>query len=439
MQVTWPSLTRLPSWSERKFAILKHERDVWHKLALDARDPSEGKGWSDQLRKDLKDLYKVDIAPETIEREDSTCPLVSWEHLKRGVTCENGAVCVEKDKETTTTTTGRSSVPLFKVRSTTTDVNVNVNVNPQKSQSPPVLLYFYGGGYTVGTADGSISFMLKMSKAMENATVFTIDYKKSPEHSKFPFALQEALSAWDHLTETLGIPADRICLAGDSAGGSLSFGVTLFLRDHKRPLPAGAILICPWLELTHSLPSNIVNQPHDYLTVPFGPLSPSFNSQYCCTDDQLFHPYLSAVYDKASLPASFKVLDQVGGADTLMDDGLVWALQQHKQGATVRLEIYADEVHDFQVFIGDPDFPLSQLAVDRMGVFFKSLFKGEEGIVSETLFFAPDSKTGSGGVAMDGLALLESEFVKLGQDKGEARRWIEKRAVVKLRPPVTLY
>ena len=407
-----------------QFAILKHERDVWHGLAVDARN-----GWSDELRKSLKDLYKVDIPPESLERTDSKVPLRPWEELKGGVECENGNVCVDSGQGGT--------VPMLKVRATSAS-----------STNPNVLYYLYGawiqtnfeasvneliglssgGGYTVGTADGSVSFMLRLSKAMD-CTVYCIDYSKAPEH-KFPLQLQQALSGWSHLTIALGIDPSQICLAGDSAGGSLSLGLTLFLRDHRNPLPAGAILICPWLELTTTLPSNDVNQPHDYLTTPFGPLKPSFESQYCATDEQLFHPYLSPVFDRGTLPRSFKVLDQIGGADTLMDDGLVWGLQQQaEKGATVRIERYEEEVHDFQVF-DSPEF-LSGVAIDRMGVFFTALFAVTD--TGEGCFtFRPGSALDSEGESCDGLKLLESEFEKVGKDKALARQWIDKTVEVKL-------
>lgn len=110
----------------------------------------------------------------------------------------------------------------------------------------------------MGTADSSIPFMLRLSLACK-CDVYTIDYSKAPE-TKWPVPLQQVLSAWNYLLSTY--KADKLCVAGDSAGGSLSVGLASFLQDHGGELPAGLALLCPWLDLGHSLPSNTLNQPH---------------------------------------------------------------------------------------------------------------------------------------------------------------------------------
>lgn len=47
--------------------------------------------------------------------------------------------------------------------------------------------------------------------------------------------------------------------AGDSAGGGLCITVLTILRDMGLPMPAGAVLISPWVDLTHSFPSIVEN------------------------------------------------------------------------------------------------------------------------------------------------------------------------------------
>jgi hypothetical protein len=51
------------------------------------------------------------------------------------------------------------------------------------------------------------------------------------------------------------VKPEHITLAGDSAGGGLTLALLQVLRDSGLPLPAGAILVSPWCELTHSFPS----------------------------------------------------------------------------------------------------------------------------------------------------------------------------------------
>ena len=48
-------------------------------------------------------------------------------------------------------------------------------------------------------------------------------------------------------------------MAGDSAGGGLCLSVLTVLRDMGLEQPAGAVLISPWVDLTHSFPSVMKN------------------------------------------------------------------------------------------------------------------------------------------------------------------------------------
>lgn len=73
-----------------------------------------------------------------------------------------------------------------------------------------------------------------------------VDYRLAPE-ARFPGQLHDAVSAYMRLLEELRIPPENIIVAGDSAGGGLSLSLLMYLRDNKYPLPAGAILMSPWV------------------------------------------------------------------------------------------------------------------------------------------------------------------------------------------------
>lgn len=55
------------------------------------------------------------------------------------------------------------------------------------------------------------------------------------------------------------VPPSKIVLAGDSAGGGLCVTLMTVLRDMGIAMPAGAVLISPWVDLTHSFPSVMEN------------------------------------------------------------------------------------------------------------------------------------------------------------------------------------
>ena len=73
-----------------------------------------------------------------------------------------------------------------------------------------------------------------------------MDYRLAPE-TRFPGQLHDAVCAYMRITEELRIPPENVIIAGDSAGGGLSLALLMYLRDHKYPLPAGAILFSPWV------------------------------------------------------------------------------------------------------------------------------------------------------------------------------------------------
>ena len=73
-----------------------------------------------------------------------------------------------------------------------------------------------------------------------------LDYRLAPE-SRFPGPLHDVVSGYFRLVEDLRIPPENLLLAGDSAGGGLCLALLMYLRDHNYALPAGAILMSPWV------------------------------------------------------------------------------------------------------------------------------------------------------------------------------------------------
>jgi acetyl esterase len=108
-----------------------------------------------------------------------------------------------------------------------------------------VLLYFFGGGWVLGTIDTADG----VSRSLANATgalVAVVGYRLAPEHP-FPAAADDCYAALCWVAEhAAGIGADpaRIAVGGDSAGGNLAAGVALRARD-TGPALAGQLLVYP--------------------------------------------------------------------------------------------------------------------------------------------------------------------------------------------------
>ena len=96
-------------------------------------------------------------------------------------------------------------------------------VTPNGSGPFPVLVWFHGGGFVIGSASLSLATCRDLAAGAE-CIVISADYRLAPEHP-FPAALDDALGvtrwARAHAAELGGDP-DRVAVGGDSAGGNLA-------------------------------------------------------------------------------------------------------------------------------------------------------------------------------------------------------------------------
>ncbi|KAF2995365.1 hypothetical protein E8E13_003294 [Curvularia kusanoi] len=135
----------------------------------------------------------------------------------------------------------------------------------EKSSMPKgqrIMLYVHGGAYFFGSVDEHRYQMQRHARKLQ-ARVLAPRYRLAPQFP-FPCGLQDCLAAYLYLLEE-GHDPNTIVLAGDSAGGGMVLSMLVTLRDQGVPLPAGAILISPWVDLTHSFPSLSGDGKMDYI------------------------------------------------------------------------------------------------------------------------------------------------------------------------------
>lgn len=107
----------------------------------------------------------------------------------------------------------------------------------------PLIVYVHGGGWTFGSVLSHESEMAHLARA-SGAAVLGLDYRLAPEHP-FPAGLDDVLAAISACRDgAIGarIDADRIALAGDSAGATLALGALIAMRDTGAPPLRGAVL-----------------------------------------------------------------------------------------------------------------------------------------------------------------------------------------------------
>lgn len=118
------------------------------------------------------------------------------------------------------------------------------------SGSGRVVVHFHGGGYCVGSAREALSWAAHLSAAADCLVVLP-EYRLAPEHPH-PAALEDARAVTAALAAAAGpdlAGPGSIVLSGDSAGGGLALALALSMRDQGLELPAGCVLLSPWLDL----------------------------------------------------------------------------------------------------------------------------------------------------------------------------------------------
>ncbi|KAJ3369671.1 hypothetical protein HDU91_007002 [Kappamyces sp. JEL0680] len=211
-------------------------------------------------------------------------------------------------------------------------------VSAGTAESKRIVYQLHGGAYVLGSAKFYRRIAYFASKTFQ-AKVWTISYRKAPLNP-YPCGLIDAVSGYMQLLETHD--AKDIVVMGDSAGGGLALAMLLAVRDMGLPLPLGAYVASPWVDLTSSHPS-FANNRNDIL--PEQPYDSRLGDRLCyyAPNEHLKDPYVSPLYDH--LENLCPLLIQVGGIEKLYDEVLAFA---KKAGGSLRLQIFEQQIHCHQ-------------------------------------------------------------------------------------------
>jgi epsilon-lactone hydrolase len=230
-----------------------------------------------------------------------------------------------------------------------------------------VILYFHGGVYVIGSAATSASLVSDLARRTR-ATAITLEYRLAPEHP-YPAAVDDAVAAYEGLLES-GIAPGQIALAGESAGAGLAIATLLRLKDAGRPLPACALLMSPYVDLTLSGETLVEKQAVDPLLSPvsLGLRVPDYVASADASD-----PLISPIFgDLTELPP---LLIQAGSHEVLLSDALRLAERAAIADVPVTLEVTPGVPHVFQAYA--PLLDEAGVALDRAATFLRSHFASE--------------------------------------------------------------
>jgi monoterpene epsilon-lactone hydrolase len=235
-------------------------------------------------------------------------------------------------------------------------------VYPPGTPEGPVILFFHGGAFILGSTRDHLEVIGRLSRA-SGIRVLSIDYRLAPEHP-FPTPGEDCLEAYLWLTRG-GLSPDKICLAGDSAGGTLVLNTLIRLRDMGEKMPAGAYCMSPGTDMNYDSDSIKRNLKTDWLTPDtFAGVSILYLAG---ADPNL--PGASPIHaDLKGLPP---LLIQAGTAEMLLDDSIKFAKKARKAGVDVTLELADGMFHCWQLF--SSKLPQGQEALESAGRFIKHL------------------------------------------------------------------
>ena len=238
-------------------------------------------------------------------------------------------------------------------------------VKCNKISSKYVFMFIHGGGYYRGSAEASRALAARISSA-SHVTCLSIDYRLAPENT-YPAALEDTYSVYMWLLKN-GFASENIIVGGVSAGGGLTLALLLKLKELDNPIPAAAVTMSPWTDMTQSGLSMKTN----------ANLDPVISKSYLDRMATLYlketnpiTPFASPLF--GNLEGLPPILIQVGSAETMLEDSRRFAEKAKKAKVEVSLEIWDDMFHGWHGYAHV--LKEANLAINNIGKFVKKIIK----------------------------------------------------------------
>lgn len=225
----------------------------------------------------------------------------------------------------------------------------------------PVIFYTHGGGYVSGSCSDHRSYAAKLSK-WSGMRILIFEYRLAPEHP-FPAALEDTMTAYRWLLKQ-AVDPQKTVIFGESAGGGLCLAALLAMKEQGLPLPAAAVALSPWTDLTLSGESYRTNlrrciSPRNMAMVC---------SKYFVGDNDPRKPLISPLFgDLHGLPP---LLINVGGDETMRDDSTRFAEKAKAAGVDVKLRVEKGMGHCYPLMA--PLFPEATEALQEICEFMQA-------------------------------------------------------------------
>jgi acetyl esterase/lipase len=235
-----------------------------------------------------------------------------------------------------------------------------------------VVLYFHGGVYVMSDAFLAAGLASQVGRRTQ-AKVISVDYRLAPEHP-YPAAVDDALAAYQALLDNAIAPSD-IVFAGESAGGGLAVATLVNARDHGLPLPAAALVMSPYVDLTlagatmdtRAAADPLLSREALQARIP----------DYTSGQDAAVGLISPIFADLSGLPP---LIIQAGSHEVLLDDAVRLAQRAVTADVEVTLDITPGVPHVFQAY--SPILDEAAAALDRAGQLLSAHLAGAERVTA---------------------------------------------------------
>ncbi|MEQ3549622.1 alpha/beta hydrolase [Pseudonocardia nematodicida] len=210
----------------------------------------------------------------------------------------------------------------------------------------PAVIHLHGGAFVAGSVDLEAGDARRFAAEL-GAVVVSVDYRLAPDHP-YPAALDDVHAVLEFLAGgAYGVDADRIAVAGQSAGGGLAAALTLRVRDHGGPTLAGLCLSIP--ELDHRLDTPSMTA---YDDTPIWTRTDAHRSwAYYLGDTDPVPAYASPAVaeDLTGLPPAYVSVCEF---DPLRDEGMAYASRLVQAGVPTELHLFPGTFHGAEMVAG---------------------------------------------------------------------------------------
>ena len=224
--------------------------------------------------------------------------------------------------------------------------DIPIRIYTPEGEGPfPVLVYYHGGGWVIGDIEYTDGVTRSISLGA-TAVVVSVDYRLAPEHA-FPAAAKDAHRVLEWVfdgIDALSGRADRVSVAGDSAGGNLA-AVVAVMDGEQRPRRLDLqVLIYPVIDLTDTTCPSYRRFERGWGLSKID--MDSMIDAYTPDAESRSDPHASPVFAKnmGELPRALVI---TAGFDVLLDGGLRYIQQLEAAGVEVRHRHFSQMPHGF--------------------------------------------------------------------------------------------